>query len=106
MLHQQQVGEIVQVVNVGKWLENEFELSEGEQALGFANTIDILITYKNILESKGYRVGVLWSKNATGKTKNDNEKAFTDEQEQLYVYIKENSKLPSDIDILLVNADT
>lgn len=104
MLHQQQVGEIVQVVNVGKWLENEFELSEGEQALGFANTIDILITYKNILESKGYRVGVLWSKNATGKTKNDNEKAFTDEQEQLYVYIKENSKLPSDIDILLVNA--
>lgn len=103
-LHQQRIENKEQVCNMSAWLENDFELPKGEQALGYANTIDNLNTYRDILESKGYRVCVLWSKNAKGFTPNGVDKTFTDEQAELYQYLKEHNKLPNTIDVLLVNA--
>lgn len=102
-LNQQHIDNKQQVLSITKWLESEFELSKGEQALGYTSTIDNLLTYKAILESKGYKVGVLWSKNATGTTRQNNDKNFSDEQEQLYEYVKNNNELPKEIDVLLVN---
>lgn len=103
-LNQQHVENKHQVLNMSEWLENEFYLPKGEQALGYTSMIDSLITYKTILESKGYKVGVLWSKNATGFTPKDIDRTFTDEQEQLYEYVRDNNEIPTEFDVLLVNS--
>lgn len=103
-LYQQNIDNELKVLKISEWLENDFKLAAGEQALGYTSTIDDLITYKSILENKGYTVGVLWSKNASGYTPNQIDRMFTDEQEQLYEYVKNNNEIPDDIDVLLINA--
>lgn len=96
MLHRQVVNEEKQVHNMFDYLSSDFELKDRKKALIYTSTIKELKKYSLLLESKGYRVGVLWSQNS--------KEELSQEQLDLINHLKQYNKLPSDIDVLLINS--
>lgn len=96
MLHRQVVANEKQVHNMFDYLSSDFELKDRKKALIYTSTIKELKKYALLLESKGYKVGVLWSQNS--------KEELSQEQLVLIDHLKQHNKLPSDIDVLLINS--
>lgn len=96
MLNRQNVDNHNYCIKMFDYLDEHFKLDDNKKAIIYGTTIKEIKSYQLLLESKGYSCGVLWSKN-------NQEIPMSDKQLELYEYVKNNSMMPHDIDVLIIN---